>query len=395
VELCQYLQIDWGPEIAKDAELAAARAAEPDECFDNHPEFASQDDAAKAEQAAEAKSKRPAMLFYADLGQSAEVSDFIEDLLCDGQSSVCYGDSGVGKTYLVSYLAMCVALGWPFSGRDVERGGVIFVAGEGGAGLMQRIAAFRQHHGMEKTADASFAVVPAAVDFRDKAAVRGLVFAIKEAASRLGRVRLIVIDTLSRALAGGDENSSTDMGAYVKAVDYVRQETGAHVMSIHHTGKDDAKGARGHSLLRAAIDTEIKVERGEANGSVIARVTKQRDLECAGVFGFRLRETRLGTNRRGKPIKSCVVEIADLPQPKLPEKISTCLLILNELLPDDVSDGVAGVLINEWREAVMKRLEEEGVSNPVTRRVQFSRAKNELVNRGRITVFGDRVDVPW
>jgi hypothetical protein len=265
---------------------------------------------------------------------------------------------------------------------------------------MQRIAAFRQHHGLEKTAGAWFAVIPAAVDFRDKDAVRGLILAINEAALRLGgRVRLIVIDTLSRALAGGDENSSTDMGAYVKAVDFIRLETGAHVMSIHHTGKDDAKGARGHSLLRAAIDTEIKVERGEGNGTVIARVTKQRDLDCAGAFSFRLREVRLGTNRRGKPIKSCVVETAEMPRPKLPEKISNCLLILNEMLPEDVSEcgpSVAnGVKIDAWREAVMQRLEEEGVANPVSRRSQFKRAKDMLLSAGYITISGDRVDASW
>jgi hypothetical protein len=55
--------------------------------------------------------------------------------------------------------------------------------------------------------------------------------------------------------------------------------------------------------------------------------------------------------------------------PNLPEKISTCLLVLNELLPDDVSEcgpGVAcGVEIEAWREAVMQRLEEEGVAATV------------------------------
>ena len=34
-------------------------------------------------------------------------------------------------------------------------------------------------------------------------------------------------------------------------------------MLVHHTGKDTAKGARGHSLLRAATDTEIEVKREE------------------------------------------------------------------------------------------------------------------------------------
>ncbi len=50
------------------------------------------------------------------------------------------------------------------------------------------------------------------------------------------------------------------MGALVRCMDLIRQETGACVLFVHHSGKDAAKGARGHSLLRAAIDTEIEVK---------------------------------------------------------------------------------------------------------------------------------------
>jgi len=31
-------------------------------------------------------------------------------------------------------------------------------------------------------------------------------------------------------------------------------------MIIHHSGKDKNKGARGHSSLRAAVDTEIEIK---------------------------------------------------------------------------------------------------------------------------------------
>jgi RecA-family ATPase len=58
----------------------------------------------------------------------------------------------------------------------------------------------------------------------------------------------VVIDTLSRALAGGNENAPDDMGALVINTDKVRQLTGAALIYIHHSGKDAALGARGHSL---------------------------------------------------------------------------------------------------------------------------------------------------
>jgi hypothetical protein len=402
--LCECLNIDWEAEIAKDVEQMqrdfGGKAYE--KYVRENPAFFKAE-AAKAEQAAKAEpaGKHIALEFPDELEQPGdEVSDFVEDILCDGQISVLFGESNVGKTFLALDLALHVANGWPWHGREVDRGGAVYIAGEGASGAKQRYAAFRKHHGREKTAGAWFAMVPRAVDFRDKASVGALISAVNDAAPRLGaRVRLIVVDTVSRALAGGDENSSVDMGALVAAADRLRLATEAHVMLIHHAGKDASKGARGHSLLRGNVDTEIAIERGDADHTVVMRVTKQRDLECGGPFSFRLRQVRLGTNRRGKPITSCVVETAEMPRPKLSEKSSTCLLILNEMLPEDVSEADEashlGVKIEAWRDAVMRRLEEGGVASASTRRNDFKRAKEALLSGGYITISGDLVNVPW
>jgi len=72
-------------------------------------------------------------------------------------------------------------------------------------------------------------------------------------------IGLIIIDTLSRVMAGGNENSPEDMGALVRNIDRLRAETGAATILVHHSGKELARGARGHSLLRAAADTEIEM----------------------------------------------------------------------------------------------------------------------------------------
>jgi hypothetical protein len=282
---------------------------------------------------------------------------------------------------------MCVALGWSWHGRDVERGGVVYIAMEGAAGLRQRIAAFRQELGTEETADARLAVISGTINFRDKDSVTGLIAAVNEAAPRLGGVRLIVADTVSRGLAGGNENSSEDMGAFVTAADRIRTETGAHLLLIHHSGKDDAKGARGHSLLRAAVDTEIKIERTEG-GLIVARVTKQRDLEARGTFTFKLRTVVLGVNRRGKTVTNCVVETAELPPPPLSDLERDALEILNQMLPEGDETTVSVVA---WRNAVMKRLEEGGVSNRVSQRGQLKRARDGLIKRGIIWVSNESV----
>jgi len=104
------------------------------------------------------------------------------------------------------------------------------------------------------------------------------------------------------------------MGALIGNCDRIREQARAHVMLVHHTGKDEARGARGHSSLRAATDTEIEVSGGD--GVSLAKVTKQRDLEIEGEFGFGLDVVPLGINTRGKDVTSCVVVTSDVAKRK-------------------------------------------------------------------------------
>ena len=80
---------------------------------------------------------------------------------------------------------------------------------------------------------------------------------------------------MSRALAGGNENAPDDMGAFVTNIDKIRHALNTHLCIVHHSGKDRARGARGHSLLRAGTDAELEVVKTTAlSGQVIT--TKQR-----------------------------------------------------------------------------------------------------------------------
>lgn len=83
---------------------------------------------------------------------------------------------------------------------------------------------------------------------------------------------------------------------------------------IHHSGKDAAKGMRGWSGLRAAVDTEIEVTADEATGLRSAEITKQRDLPGKGErIGFRLEVVEMGTGKWGHPLTSCIVQSAAAP----------------------------------------------------------------------------------
>ena len=235
---------------------------------------------------------------YSEIQPRLGETSLVQKLLGEGAMSVVYGQSNTGKTFFAMALAHAIATGQPFAGLKVTQGAVVYVAAEAGVSAENRVAALRQ--ACEAT-DVPFALVPCPVDLlRGDGDTQPLMDLIRAVEAELGKVRLVVIDTLSRAIAGGNENDSADMGALVKHLDAVRNASRAHVMVVHHAGKDQAKGARGHSLLRAATDTEIEIADG------VATTTKQRDMEASPPIGFDLRVVELGTGPDGMTVTSCV-----------------------------------------------------------------------------------------
>ena len=262
--------------------------------------------------------------------------DLVEGVLIERSSVVVYGDSTVGKTFWVTNLALHVATGKPWNGRAVEEAAVVYCNMEGGNRFRNRVAAWRKAN---PCFDLPFAAVPISLDLLDpNAHVPSLIETIKFVARKTRRpAKLVVIDTLARAMAGGNENSSEDMGALIRNMDIIREATGACVLFIHHCGKDAARGARGHSSLRAAVDTEIEVQADKKTGVRTAKVEKQRDLQDGDVFAFMLEPVVVGQNPRGRDVTTCLVVEAAPPVtehkqgPKLHEEAVTLWRDIEEI----------------------------------------------------------------
>jgi len=233
-----------------------------------------------------------------------------------GSASVVYGESNVGKTFFALDLALHVAARLPWHGVNVAGmgekewpGQVYYLALEGGSGFSNRICAMRNERPdiferIETAGD--FVPWPVAIDLHGATDGEAIVQAINNTSEPTA---LIVIDTLARAMGDGDENTAKDMGQFIRNVDLIRAQTGAHVMVIHHSGKDASKGARGSGSLRSAIDTEIELTR---SGSVVmAETKKQRDMPSGTVFAYSLRGVFIGNDEDGDPVTSAIVEVAE------------------------------------------------------------------------------------
>lgn len=339
-----------------------------------------------------ARGKRSRHVFVKGYESKGLVASFTDDYLVDDllerfAVSCLYGPSNVGKTFVMLDIALHVATGRPWNGHETKKGAVIYVAAEGTRGIHKRIASWEKHHGLD-LADAWFSSRPSPIDLLSPDGdTNSFIEAVLAEAAAWGegvKPTLIVIDTLSRALAGGDENSSVDMGAFVKHIDRIKTATGAHIAIVHHSGKDAARGMRGWSGMRAAIDTEMEVSDGSLS------TTKQRDMEKLEDQAFVLQDVVLGEDRRGKPVKSAVILYGAAAEMAGPEPLTK----EQARWLDELTIGVeamaeeAGVPASEFRfkwqnAAAMFRDEAGRKRTTVEKRLAALATKGALIDRKR------------
>ncbi len=220
------------------------------------------------------------------------------------------GPTGSGKTFFAADLAIHIAARRAWRAHKVAGGLVVYAALEGPVSAEERFVACRIGSGF--IGGLPLRLTPGPVNLRDPSDVLALIEFIRQAEQDHGEKCVAVfVDTVSRAMAGGDENSSEDMSALVAGADAIRLTTGATVVLVHHLGKDETRGARGHSSFKAALDTEIEVTaRGDDR---VATVTKQRDLPSGKQLAFRLTAVELGHDDDGDPVTSCILEASHVP----------------------------------------------------------------------------------
>lgn len=227
------------------------------------------------------------------------------------QLAVVYGPSNVGKSFFMLDMAYHIAAGRMWHGEyRVRGGGVLYLATEGGNAFRSRAWAVANKYREEGQAPIPLAIRPSQVNLLDPEAdlphLKRLVTAFKE---EYGELSLIVVDTLSRAMAGGNENGPEDMTVFIQNVDELREFAGAGVAIVHHSGKDSAAGARGHSSLRAATDTEIELSVSKSGKFKCAKATKQRDMETGNELPFQLEIVELGKDEDGDEVTTCTMRM--------------------------------------------------------------------------------------
>ncbi|MFZ2160460.1 MAG: AAA family ATPase [Bradyrhizobium sp.] len=174
-----------------------------------------------------------------------------------------YSVPGAGKTFLALDAALHIAYGRPSWHGDEIRAPtdtvVVYIAAEGSFGFRNRIMAWLKKWGIAEHSD-RFVMIERTIDFMDAGDIDRLLRTVSSAIR--ARPVLIVVDTVSQAIPGADENLQKEMTLFVGACNRLKEAFRCVVLGIHHAGKDGTM--RGSTVLRGAGDFVFRLERKEA-----------------------------------------------------------------------------------------------------------------------------------
>lgn len=310
------------------------------------------------------RERKPKFILYRELEAESRKEWLVKNLLGAGDASAFYGVPGCGKSVLVEDMALHVAAGREWHGRAVTRGAVLYVALERKKLVERRAIAFRIKHQIH---DAPFAIVGGMLDLRSPKAVELLVETVRQVEAVTGQpVVLVIIDTLSRALSGGDENSPKDMGAIVAATSRLQADTKAHVLWVHHMPQDGAQRLRGHGNLLGAMDTTVHVEK-LSDDARTATVVKANDSEEDERITFTLESVTIGPETTSPVVLPTDPSLDQSKYKKRAQRLSDraelALKALNEALANHAKPAPAAyqlpastmtVTIAQWREEMFR-----------------------------------------
>jgi hypothetical protein len=277
--------------------------------------------------------------------------ELIQGLLPMGPSlGVAYGAPKTFKSFLLTHVGLHIAAARPYCGRTVQGGAVLCVTSEGIRGVRRRLIAARRAMGIEGC-NVPFALVSTMPNLGAGVADReALQRAIANAMQTIpAPLRMIVVDTLRRAMPGKSENEQKDLSVVVDNCEALARAFGCLVMLVHHSPRSDDHRTSGSNALDAAADVMWSVIRpDESRGGATATVVRYKDGEEGDAWSFEIRPAEIGTDREGNSISSCSVEVTAVPERKIAATKSSPLSPAQQRVFDIVvaavaESGVAGL----------------------------------------------------
>jgi hypothetical protein len=248
------------------------------------------------------------------------------------------------------------------------------------------------------TATIEFGLIRSKENFRDPEVVAKLGAAL----IAIGRPCVVVIDTYQAALgAGGNDCRPEDVTAFLQNVKVHLLGHRHTVLILHHFGKDQSRGGRGWSGLRASMDFEWEIDRDDDLRTL--RVSKMRDgSDRHPAMCFKFHGRTLGDDQFGEPVTAVIVEHLDDEAPGRTKRHTPKAHALSKLIWRMVKDpslshklpegnGLRCVLMGELETESCKPGTVSRCLRETERKRQFEAALNELIEAGDVVNDENRV----
>ena len=239
-----------------------------------------------------------------------------------------YGHPGAGKSFVALSMAMAIATNrqswWDRTIR--AHGPILMIASEGVSDMKFRIQAWRKHHQIDDQSD--FYLIRETINFLQPTDAERLHRTVEILVEKAGgqRPAMVIVDTLSRAIAGSDENDQASSSLMVQTCDAIKERWQTVVVCVHHSSKQGSM--RGSTVYSGAADFILEVSREEGSKTGIVTAKKIKAAADGWNQGFTLLEVPLGSLE--KPASSLVALPALIPkvaEEEWPERARIALVL--------------------------------------------------------------------
>lgn len=218
----------------------------------------------------------------------------IRDVLEQGVIGLLMGPRGTFKSFIAIHWALTIA---------IEGSPVVILSAEG-RGIDRRLRSWLMRHAPNlKPQNIPVYALEQRVDFNSDESAQAICADID--ALEAPPV-LIIIDTLSKNSGGLDENSNSDVKAFIGRLDVLlKRRYGATVLLVHHTGHVEKGRARGASALEADTDAAYVINRSPGTTEVTVSRERFKDSGDLPPLAYRAETIRLGeVDDDGKDVTS-------------------------------------------------------------------------------------------
>ena len=238
----------------------------------------------------------------------------LHPLLVENETVLIAGHPKAGKSALALDQAIHIACGVDVSDelKVPEARPVLYFALEGVRAVKLRIKAKLmewEKRGIIPKQPALF-VIEKSKDFfteaRQAEVVAQISAANRQAEKRYGKpLGAVYIDTLTRAMPGGNQNDATETGRFFNTVPLLRDSgLRCSYVVVHHLRKDGE--TRGSTNIEAEVDVIAKVSRDQETNHVSLYVDNARSIEAGAKYTFIFDNISLGETKQGYALNAPV-----------------------------------------------------------------------------------------